>query len=126
MSSNKIASRFYITPAGGRLCRSQREFPVLMNTDGFVKNLKPASFVIPILDLVRDDGAGIHYFKDLHKNWTPFFNGVTTFYETIRFTSLKENDTAPAGRSYPRPACRKTCSGIRIYPLQAAREAKTC
>jgi len=24
-------------------------------------------------------------FKELQKTWTPFFNGVTTFYETINF-----------------------------------------
>jgi hypothetical protein len=28
-------------------------------------------------------------FKELQKTWTPFFNGVTTFYETIKSSSYQ-------------------------------------
>jgi hypothetical protein len=44
--------------------------------DAFVKSPKSPFFVIPAK-------AGIQCFHRVTKSWTPFFNGVTTFYEFI-------------------------------------------
>jgi hypothetical protein len=49
---------------------------VLLNTDGLVKSRKRILFVIPAK-------AGIQCSRALTNSWTPFFNGVTTFYESI-------------------------------------------
>jgi len=44
----------------------------------FVKSPKGPSFVIPAYE------PECSIFKELQKIWTPFFNGVTTFYEFIK------------------------------------------
>jgi len=43
-----------------------------------VKSPKGPFFVIPAYEPESS------IFKDLQKIWTPFFNGVTTFYESIK------------------------------------------
>jgi len=58
-----------------------------VNSDGFVKSRKIPFSVIPAPHQVRDKlQPESSIFKELQKTWTPFFNGVTTFYETINFT----------------------------------------
>jgi len=37
-------------------------------------------------------------FKELQKTWTPFFNGVTTFYETINIDFRLEQKMLPGRR----------------------------
>jgi len=51
--------------------------------DEFVKSPKGPFFVIPAYE------PESIIFKELQKTWTPFFNGVTTFYETINFCVTK-------------------------------------
>ena len=53
-----------------------------INTDAFVKSRKGPFFVIPAYEPESS------IFKELQKTWTPFFNGVTTFYETIKSSFL--------------------------------------
>jgi hypothetical protein len=38
-----------------------------------------------------DPADGIKCSRALTNSWTPFFNGVTTFYEIISFTLLRQN-----------------------------------
>jgi hypothetical protein len=57
-----------------------RYHSVRNNFDAFVKSPKSPFFVIPAK-------AGIQCFHRVTKSWTPFFNGVTTFYEFINFPS---------------------------------------
>jgi hypothetical protein len=44
----------------------------------------------PALDLIQGQGQAPEssMFKELQKTWTPFFNGVTAFYETINGKAL--------------------------------------
>jgi hypothetical protein len=72
----------------------------LFDLNELVKSLKSAFFVIPAdpgskpaLDpgsspgqaLIQGPG-GIQHFQRVTKTWTPFFNGVTTFYRHINST----------------------------------------
>jgi hypothetical protein len=56
----------------------------------FVRSRKGPFSVIP-----ANPGSGpgqapeSSIFKELQESWTPFFNGVTTFYETINSEPLK-------------------------------------
>jgi hypothetical protein len=51
---------------------------MIYKMDSFVKSRKGPFFVIPAYELESC------IFKQLQKTWTPFFNGVTTFYEFIK------------------------------------------
>ena len=57
--------------------------------DVFVKSPKSRFFVIPAPaprggDKLQPESS---IFIELQKTWTPFFNGVTTFYETVKVVS---------------------------------------
>jgi hypothetical protein len=49
------------------------------NYDAFVESRKGPFFVIPAYEPESS------IFKELQKTWTPFFNGVTTFYDFINY-----------------------------------------
>ena len=59
-------------------------------SDGILKSRKCILFVIPTK-------AGIQCSQEVANSWTPFFNGVTTFYEIIKsgVSALLKGDKAP-------------------------------
>jgi hypothetical protein len=60
-----------------------------LNIDAFVKGRKCSFPVIPANPgSGSGTGAGIQCFQSVKSSWTPFFNGVTTFSETVNIQSL--------------------------------------
>jgi hypothetical protein len=59
----------------------------MFNIDAFVKSRKGPFFVIPAYEPESS------IFEELQKTWTPFFNGVTTFYEFINIALYGSPDT---------------------------------
>jgi hypothetical protein len=55
--------------------------------DGLVKSPKGSFFVIPAYEPESS------IFKELQKTWTPFFNGVTAFYEGIILPKYNARNT---------------------------------
>jgi len=55
--------------------------------DGLVKSQEVSFFVIPAKAGIQSRKAG---FNQLQNLWTPFFNGVTTFYECIKIPVIKK------------------------------------
>jgi len=54
--------------------------------DNFVESRKRSFSVIPAPHQVRDKlQPEPSFVKQLKISWTPFFNGVTTFCETVKF-----------------------------------------
>ena len=59
----------------------------MFNIDELVKSRKGPFFVIPAYEPESS------IFKKLQKTWTPFFNGVTTFYDFINIALYGSADT---------------------------------
>jgi hypothetical protein len=57
-------------------CRKTNWEAMTINLDGLVKSRKYILSVIPAK-------AGIQCSQEVKNSWTPFFNGVTTFYEIV-------------------------------------------
>jgi len=63
-----------------------------ISLDAFAKSQKRSFPVIPANPgSGSGTGAGIQCFNSLRILWTPFFNGVTTFYEIINLKSVVFN-----------------------------------
>ena len=76
-------------------CRLRSKTANLLSIfDGLVKSQKTRLPVIPAK-------AGIQYIQSLKKFWTPFFNGVTTFYEWIIFDAKNLTDSAFGQKNGP-------------------------